>query len=162
MPITQSRMLALIDAAQDYQQAWRKIVNFFNSREQAIGLGQTTHERAWNELYLHIQSTMALERPITTTETIARETEHFRHASKRNKRSAAWQRKKRDQQDGEGQSRPAQPRPTQSTDEDQIQADTVLDLGQPSSGIDKSSVGEFLDSLGESEDQADPANITKL
>lgn len=95
MPITQNRILALIDAARDYQQAWRKAVQFFAGQASAIQAGLTTHEQAWAQLAIIMQSHIALESPITTTETLARETEHFRTAFKKNIQSAKWQRTKR-------------------------------------------------------------------
>lgn len=95
MPITQNRMLDLIEAAQDYRQAWTNGVNQFAKEQSNIEAGLETYEQAWFNLGLLLRSVTALQNPIKTTETIAKEIEHFRISYRKNITSANWQRAKR-------------------------------------------------------------------
>lgn len=132
MPITQNRMLALISAAQDFQQAWRKAQDQFDlitARNQA---GEITLEDAWNETGLLMASQLQLEHPIQSNVTIATEVKHFQHARSRNIKTARWQRERRHGKQGHGQTQPPaqpQPAPLQVIDPDQdlVGSELILD-----------------------------------
>lgn len=85
MPITQSRMLSLIAAAEDYRQA------LLSLREQAFALarnvdeGAVTPQDALSGLLLELQGVeKRLKFPYETASTIADEKSHFRATSKAN------------------------------------------------------------------------------
>lgn len=120
MPITQTRMIALIDAARDYQQAWERAQEAFQLLNSAVNDGITTHQQAWYQVENLLTSSLRLVSPITTTKTLEREITHFRLMKKRNENSAKWQRKARaehgaDPQDTQATDRPAKPKPAPAT-----------------------------------------------
>ena len=92
MAITQDRMIALLDAAQDYQHAWKAAQTAFNGLHAAVERGTMTVEQAWAQSVMIMQSSLQLRSPIQTTETLTRETTHFKLMYRRNQNSAEWQR----------------------------------------------------------------------
>ncbi len=96
MPITQDRMLALLEAADDYRNAWDRAQNYMNGLDEALASSRMTVEQAWSEARLLLKSTLQLNTPIKTTETLIKEITHFKAFKKRNIKAAQWQREKRD------------------------------------------------------------------
>ncbi len=95
MPISQARMLALVAAAEDYEQAWMKVRRAYMQIAENIQTRKTTLEQAWPELDFMFTSQLFLADPENTFKTIARESAHFKATAKRNEKSAQWQREKR-------------------------------------------------------------------
>lgn len=125
MPITQDRMLALISAAQDFQQAWKRAQYQFNQITARFQAGELTLEEAWNETGLLMSSQLQLDAPIQSNVTIATEVKHFQHAKARNIKTARWQRERR----GRGQCSPASPvKPRTVIDPDVGLSEQDLDL----------------------------------
>ena len=88
-------MLALVAAADDYEQAWMKVRRAYSQIAENIQTGRTSLEQAWPELDFMFTSQLFLSDPESTLKTIARETAHFKASAKRNEKSAQWQREKR-------------------------------------------------------------------
>lgn len=95
MPITQDRMLALLAAAQDYQQAWDRAEAFAQTVQRSLDERRITTQEACAQLLLVLTSQMQLQRPTMTATTIAEERIHFRIFKQRNIRAAERQRLRR-------------------------------------------------------------------
>lgn len=180
MPIAQSRMLALIAAAEDYEQAWIKVRNAYNNIAENINAGILTIEQAWPELDFMFTSQLFLSDPEGTLKTIARESAHFKATSKRNQKSAQWQREKRN---GRQPRTPAEVKARvqqahlaralkiTNTDEAQVNSDSDLEF-EPSepSPEGKAAAFQYLADLEAKaqyetvypDNPAKPANIDKL
>jgi hypothetical protein len=87
MPITQNRMLALISACQDYQQALLEL-----GQRLITALGEGTPETLEP---LAEQPQLLLRRPVETTTTLRLEIAHFKRNERRNVRIAEKMRRKR-------------------------------------------------------------------
>lgn len=95
MPITQDRMLTLLAAAQDYQQAWDRAAHFATKTEQAVEGQYLSKEEAYHQLLMVLRTPMQLLHPVLTGAAIEREREHFRLFKARNIRTAEKQRQRR-------------------------------------------------------------------
>lgn len=98
MPITQSRMIALLSAATDYANALRSLISAINRTDEAYAALPSQQQNwalAYSEILpLAIESNL-LKNPIASASTIVVESEHFRRAAKSNIRSAARKRLQR-------------------------------------------------------------------
>lgn len=134
MPITQNRMLALLDAAQDYQHGWKRAQAFYLGIREAVAQQRMTQDAGWEQLETLLNSTLQLRTPIQTTETLTRETTHFRLTRKRNEDAARWAREKREGRPPKAQKRTKEQRKHslenenrfQNTDHLQVQSDSEL------------------------------------
>jgi hypothetical protein len=86
MPIRQDRMLALIRAARDYQQALATAIEMLHAAARDVP--QLAYLEGTSDAKL-------LQEPTISAVTIAREHEHFRHAKRRNNRNASYIAQKR-------------------------------------------------------------------
>lgn len=96
MAISQSRLISLIAAADDYRQA------LFSLKEQAFALSRNVRERtispsaALDGLLIELQQVESrLKFPIQSTATLAEERAHFRSNAKRNESAAKRAKRKR-------------------------------------------------------------------
>lgn len=89
MPITQSRMIALIHAARDYQQALRAATKHITGAIIAARRSPATALDELETLGFLIQETGLLKQPLTSHSTIEREDSHFTKSRRGNDRNAA-------------------------------------------------------------------------
>lgn len=90
MPITQPRMLSLINAAQDYQRALRRLCNEINLQYQL-----SPENSQLSHLAAIATEAGLLDLPIESSNTIALEAAHFSKTWKRNNRTAIKQAQRR-------------------------------------------------------------------
>jgi hypothetical protein len=95
MPITQPRMIALLNAAIDYQQAFDAAVQFLQRELQRAERGQLTWEEAARNMELMVKHTGMLTHPIQSYSIIQVERAHWRSHARRNINAAERQREKR-------------------------------------------------------------------
>lgn len=86
MPITQSRMLALIRAGQDYQQALAQLTEFIRAEHQRVQNSQLEASAALASIYMVANGEMGLATPTTSAVTLAVEAKHFRDHQRGNNR----------------------------------------------------------------------------
>jgi hypothetical protein len=91
MPITQSRMIALINAAHDFEQALDKAKHMTNSYWQMAHSGSMSWQEAFTLANTALSTDQYLQTPIQSGQTIAVERSHFKSAAKRNDRAAIRQ-----------------------------------------------------------------------
>ena len=89
MPISQSRMIALINSAIDYKQALDKLIDIIHN---------TPPETPSEHLFIFAHLPSLLNDPINTPATIAVEYHHFKHNARRNDRHARKAAVRRQQQ----------------------------------------------------------------
>ncbi len=77
MPITQNRMLLLLKAAQDYQQALESVIENLNQQSHMVSTGQRTLESAWELAVIGINPIILLSDPVQSAKTIMAEAIHF-------------------------------------------------------------------------------------
>jgi hypothetical protein len=86
MPITQDRMLALIAAAQDYKQAFRKMEEQITRGAQKVSLGAADPTSE----FMLLEGLLSAYAPHHKSgELIVSEALHFKHVAKRNERTRA-------------------------------------------------------------------------
>ena len=88
MPITQTRMIALINAANDYRQAFTTLISHITSQRQNIDASLTTPAYAFEYIEAVAQPHLLLSTPEQSATTIAIEHYHFSHSLRRNQRAA--------------------------------------------------------------------------
>lgn len=87
MPITQPRMVSLVNAAQDFCQAAEFILNTISNESRNVELGRLTAEQALQNLK-NLRLRFILKNSEKSYTTIAVEAEHFRKNARRNVRAA--------------------------------------------------------------------------
>lgn len=92
MPITQQRMIALINAARDFEQAFDRACQLIDKERL-----ERPGEEGLQSLHFYINSSGLLSHPIDTRLTIEREHHHFRKTYRYNDRQALKAAKKRGQ-----------------------------------------------------------------
>ena len=96
MPITQSRMMALVNAAQDYKNALRSAQQIVKTNLIAARQGRASAADALEQIGLMVTEFGLLQHKIESAETIAIESKHFsRSVIHRNERSKQRQRELR-------------------------------------------------------------------
>ena len=105
MPITQSRMIALINAANDYKSALETILDSIRTLADDISQSKTTPAAAFQYLEAMASTRSLLSRPSASPSTIALEHYHFARNHRRNSRVA-------NQQAASRRAAGLQPRPT--------------------------------------------------
>ena len=105
MPITQSRMIALINAANDYKSALETILDSIRTLADDISQSKTTPAAAFQYLEAMASTRSLLSRPSASPSTIALEHYHFARNHRRNSRVA-------NQQAASRRAAGIQPRPT--------------------------------------------------
>ncbi len=95
MPITQSRMIALVSAAQDYKQALDQVCGFITKQHERHTAGQITSDQACELLFSSANAMFLLAQPIESALAIVAEAKHFRVNSRRNERKAEKARENR-------------------------------------------------------------------
>lgn len=88
MPITQSRMLSLIGAALDYQQAMDRFFELAQTLRADVQSGGKTEAEAFNILAINLRPELLLNYPLDSPLVIRLEQEHYRRESRRNARKA--------------------------------------------------------------------------
>lgn len=88
MPITQDRMLSLIGAAQDYEQALTGLVETINSFHTRALRGELSVEDALSSLAANSHPGMLLKYPLDTPVVLRIEATHFAREKRRNARKA--------------------------------------------------------------------------
>lgn len=96
MPITQSRMLDLLHAAQDFQQAFDDMFRYIGQQRERVEQQQITKEQAFDNLAFQVKPEYMLSRPMESPVTVLLETKHFSMFARKNEKSAKWQRSKRE------------------------------------------------------------------
>lgn len=86
MPITQPRMIALINAAADFQQAAESIIGAITDESRNVKAGRLTAEEALYNLNL-LSLRLTLKNPERSFTTLAIESDHFRKNHRRNTRA---------------------------------------------------------------------------
>jgi hypothetical protein len=90
MPITQDRMISVINAARDYMQALQEAIKIIDSEREESPANESV--RLLHQL---ISETALLRFPVDSRLAIERETDHFRRVSRYNQRMRLKQAKKR-------------------------------------------------------------------
>lgn len=98
MPITQDRMLELISAAQDYKQAFERLIDAIAVYSHDAESGKKTHETALQLIAVTANASIMLRDVVTSSQTIIAETLHFKMNKKRNARKADRAREQREYQ----------------------------------------------------------------
>lgn len=115
MAITQQRMVELIRAGQDYQQALEKLMRLVALDIKDVRNGKKTPLEAIDSISLYDQLFLLLSDPLKSATTLKLEAEYFRRNFNRNKAAAIWQANSRARRGlGAGASAPA-PRPRPPT-----------------------------------------------
>ena len=91
MPITQSRMIALINAANDYKSALETILDSIRTLSASVSQSKTTPAAAFQYLEAMASTRSLLSRPSASPSTIALEHYHFARNHRRNSRVANQQ-----------------------------------------------------------------------
>lgn len=95
MAITQARMLSLLAAAQDFQQALAKITDQCDVIRAQLTSGLITEAEALEQFKLHTIPMLALQFPMESPAIIKLETAHFAREARRNERKAEKARENR-------------------------------------------------------------------
>ena len=95
MPIKQERMIALIRAGEDFQQALRKLRAMIVSASTSAAGGGLPPATALQNLEIMSQEAMLMDNPVESVLTLREESQHFAKRAARNSRDAAKQRRKR-------------------------------------------------------------------
>lgn len=95
MPITQSRMLSLLAAARDYQQALARVTDYIDQSINDISRGRKTPEQALNSILANSRPGLLLMHPTESPTVLQLETVHFTRERKRNERKAEKARENR-------------------------------------------------------------------
>lgn len=95
MPITQSRMIALLRAAQDYKQALESVCETLARQDEQHRTGQITIKQAAAVCFMSARAVVMLSDPIHSAETIGIEAAHFRANERRNNKKATKAREHR-------------------------------------------------------------------
>ena len=95
MPISQSRMISLLNAASDYRQALEAACQFIQRQTQEFHDGKCTAEQALFEIERRASPRLALEFPDVSPGTIGIEHYHFRANRARNNRARIREERKR-------------------------------------------------------------------
>lgn len=96
MPITQSRMLQLLHAAQDYQQGFNDTFQALADHAAMVRDGKETVEEGFSHITQSLRPEFLLARPLESPSILILETKHFKTFARKNVKSAAWQREKRE------------------------------------------------------------------
>lgn len=96
MPITQARMISLIGAAQDYQQALARLAERIEQYGLDTERGTISHRQALEILRLESQPHLVLSFPLESPVIIGTEAKHFKLNGRRNARKAANLRENRE------------------------------------------------------------------
>src|SRR5258708_19099946 len=95
MPITQDRMIALLNAGIDYQQAFDRSIEILKEEFEKGENGEITWEQAaWN-MHILVSPTGLLAKPIQSYSIIQVERAHWRSNARRNINAAKRQEQKR-------------------------------------------------------------------
>lgn len=97
MPITQDRMIAVLNAAQDYEQALQRAVALIRTHAQQAKDGVITWQEAMENTVMLVSAQALLTRTITTNKTLGAERQHFKAFARRNERSAKRMKEKRNE-----------------------------------------------------------------
>lgn len=84
MPITQSRMLELLDAAHDYQQALQQVAEFVEQQQRHVEAGRITPEQAYQQIAIAVQPSFLLQEPVLSPTILILEAKHFKAFRKKN------------------------------------------------------------------------------
>lgn len=95
MPITQSRMISLINAALDYQQAFSRAKECIAREHSYATSGVISPEGALHNIESFVQEIGMLSHPVESPLIIASERRHFRANAAKNRASRKWQEKHR-------------------------------------------------------------------
>lgn len=99
MPISQDRMIALTNAALDYQQALHSVIDYVNDQTLKINSGLITAESAMMAISTLAANEAGLLNDMAASQTtLALESRHWLKAAKRNVRERNRQQRKRDLQ----------------------------------------------------------------
>ena len=95
MAITQSRVIAILNAAQDYEQALTRAIGLIRVHASQAKDGVVTWQQAMETTVLLVSASALLTRAITTNKTLASERQHFKDFARRNERAAIRMAQKR-------------------------------------------------------------------
>lgn len=95
MPITQSRMLSLLSAAQDYKQALELVCHTLAAQEASLREGTTTPAQALQLCFASANAVVLLSNPTISPAVIGVESAHFKSNQRRNIKKAEKARAKR-------------------------------------------------------------------
>lgn len=88
MAITQDRMIAVLNAAQDYEEALSKAIGLIQKHAKEAHEGIISWQEAMEATYLMVSIGGLLTRAATTNKTLGAERQHFKAFAQRNKRAA--------------------------------------------------------------------------
>lgn len=88
MPITQSRVLSILGAAQDYQQAALQIIDFIAQQVDNVQSGKLTAEQAFRLIAIDATPQLILKYPNESEQVLRDELKHFRRHVRENTRKA--------------------------------------------------------------------------
>lgn len=95
MPITQSRVIAIILAGQDHAQALAKLIDLITRERGLVKQGAQSAEDALQNIWTQALPAALLRDEAASRATLLIEHEHFRRNAARNRASAKWAAKKR-------------------------------------------------------------------
>ncbi len=101
MPITQERMIAVINAGVDCMQGLDKLSSLIATETKLVHNGQQTAEQALEHLSHSANPAWLLSKPVETKVTLLSEHNYFRRNAGRNRANARWQAGKRAKGRGE-------------------------------------------------------------
>lgn len=96
MPITQDRMLSLLAAAQDYQDAMNRFFALAESTRLQVEVGSLTLDQGFTTLAISLRPELMLQFPFQSPTVIRLEVAHFTRERKRNERKAEKARENRE------------------------------------------------------------------
>ena len=91
MAILQSRMMAVINAGLDYQQALETILERFRLNKERISQGRMSYQQAYEDFESIASTRILLQRPTQSPTALAVEHYHFTRNARRNAKVAAHQ-----------------------------------------------------------------------
>lgn len=97
MAITQDRVIAILNAAQDYEQALGKAIGLIHKHAKEANEGLISWQEAMEATYLMVTVGGLLTRAATTNKTLGAERQHFKEFARRNERAAQRAAEKRGQ-----------------------------------------------------------------
>jgi hypothetical protein len=98
MPITQARMLRLISAARDYQNALDTVLEMIHGAAKRVKNAPDTAQHELEQIDAMLVPHFILHAPIPSAATIASESAHFKVAKRLNERAQKRQERKRAEQ----------------------------------------------------------------
>lgn len=96
MPIPQDRVIAIINAGMDYEQALKRLMEFINMEVKDVYLGKQSSSEALDKIAAMDQLFLLLKKPLESPATLKIEYAYFKRNYSRNIAASKWQAKTRE------------------------------------------------------------------